>query len=133
MNRPNLQRMADYIRTVHTEKFNMYSYREGNHSVEFLSPECNTVGCVIGHCTILDIDNLPKNKDGSGTILFASWSETFTGLDVMSTEWDWCFSYYWSFVDNTPSGAARRIEYLLKNGVPENFSKHSIKNGSWTY
>ncbi len=134
MNRENLQRMADYIRTIPAENFDMYVYREGDHSIQYLSPECKTVGCVIGHCTILDVENLPRNGDGSGSILFATWSETFTGLEVCSKEWDWCFSYSWSTVDNSPEGAARRIEYLLEKGVPSGFySRNSLKRSKWEY
>jgi hypothetical protein len=134
MNRENLQRMADYIRTISAENFDMYVYREGDHLVQYSSSECKTVGCVIGHCTILDVENLPRNGDGSGSILFATWSETFTGLEACSKEWDWCFSYKWSTVDNSPEGAARRIEHMLDKGVPHNFHRHSLQIGvKWEY
>jgi hypothetical protein len=126
MNRENLQRMADYIRTIPQEKFDMSIYRSGQEE----TPECDSIGCVVGHCTILDSEELPmvfysKNID------FYTWSEQFTGLiktdssmpewRLHGPEWMWCFDTYWAATDNTPGGAARRIEWLLKNGLPGNW------------
>jgi hypothetical protein len=117
MNKVNLQRMADHIRTVSQDQFDMDYYRMFEDET---SAECNSVGCVIGHCTILDVDNLVRYNDG--TIDFGTWSENFTGLKITSSEWTWCFSSLWADVDNTPCGAASRIEYLIACGsVPANW------------
>lgn len=113
MNRENLQRMADHIRTVPQEKFEMVEWR----SAEYETKECGSIGCVIGHCTILDSKPLPR-LHSSNHIDFGEWSEDFTGLDQSSDEWEWCFSSSWHEEDNTPDGAALRIEWLLKNGLP---------------
>lgn len=43
----NLQRMADHIRTVSQEMFGMSFYRADD---DFFRHECNSVGCIIGHC-----------------------------------------------------------------------------------
>jgi len=119
MNRENLQRMADYIKTVPQEKFaiNMYrgAYKDNGH-------ECNTLGCVIGHCTILDKNPLPI-MGFNQRIDFGLWSEGFTGIDVDEDEWKWCFDGDWDTIDNTPTGAAKRIEWLLNNGLPENWEQ----------
>lgn len=117
MNRENLQRMADHIRTVPQEKFDMDVYRDNDS----LSHECNTVGCVIGHCTVLDKEPLPPLS--YICIDFTVWSERFTGIDSVADAWHWCFSSHWSHVDNTPTGAALRIEWLLNNGLPENWDE----------
>lgn len=115
----NLNRMADYIETIPQEKFDMVDFRKDDLPTEY---ECNTVGCIIGHCTILDeMSNMPKYPDG--WINFFLWSKQFTGLELNSDFWRWCFSGSWVSVDNTPTGAARRIRYTINNGIPENWKK----------
>jgi hypothetical protein len=118
MKKENLQRMADYIRAIPQEKFDMCIFREGGIS----DTECDSVGCVIGHCTILDAENIKARFVGpSGAISFARWSEGFTGLDKHGSDgnWTWCFDSRWGIIDNTPEGAALRIEWLINNGVPK--------------
>ena len=90
MNRENLQRMADYIKTIPQDKFAMNQFRADE---DFLSYQCGTVGCVVGHCTILDEKPLPRRIDGI-SIDFTKWSEAFTGIQFYSNEWDWCFVYF---------------------------------------
>ena len=117
MNKENLQRMADYIRTIPQEKFNMVAWRDGDTNKH----ECDSVGCVVGHCTVLDkIENIPFTSLGS--IDFTRWSEDFTGIYTRE-EWNWCFSDEWHEVDNTPEGAALRIEWLLEKGLPEDWEE----------
>ena len=119
MNRENLQRMADYIRTVPPENFNMELWRTPGS--EF-TPECNSVGCVIGHCTVLDTpERLKTHLLGSYNFNWYSWSGYFTGIGSWMKEWNWCFDFQWHNTDNTPTGAADRIEWLLNNGLPENW------------
>jgi hypothetical protein len=116
MNRENLQRMADYIRTVPQEKFNMEFYRKGNEKHH----KCNSVGCVIGHCTVLDdFDNIPTLWNDE--INFTEWSTNYTGIALRESEWIWCFDSLWNQTDNTPTGAAHRIEWLLNHGLPEDW------------
>jgi len=59
MNRSNLQLMADHIKTIPQEMFNMEEFRHIDKCEEI---KCNSVGCVIGHCVQLDPDpeNIPK-------------------------------------------------------------------------
>ncbi len=109
--------MADYIRTIPQERFDMDRYRSNDRQTH----ECDSIGCVVGYCTILDdVNNIPKYSDGD--IDFEKWSENFTGLGWWSGTWHWCFSSYWKQIDNTPTGAAQRIEWLLNNGLPQNWS-----------
>lgn len=122
MNRKNLQKMADYIRTIPQEKFNMRFFRRH----EEVSHECGSVGCVLGHCTVLDKKPLPMlaqivSWNSRRLIDFVSWGESFTGISKRTGEWQWCFAGEWSEVDNTPEGAARRIEWLLEHGLPKDW------------
>ena len=115
MNRDNLALMPPFIRTIPQRAFHMATFRNGQKK----NPECDSLGCVIGHCTVLDNNPLPIFL--SGRIDFITWSEKFTG--VSDDEWLWCFSSDWSATDNTPKGAALRIEWLLQNGLPENWEE----------
>ena len=122
MKRDNLQRMADHLKiNVKQENFDMYKYRGDD---DFSSPVCGSVGCTVGNCTVLDVENVIKNfTDSDGEIEFGAWSEDFTGLLGVEyeAEWAWCFDSTWKTTDNTPIGAALRIELLLNHGLPENW------------
>jgi len=113
MNKENLKLMADYIETIPQDRFDMDNFRTG----ESVKHECNSVGCVLGHCTILDKRPLPMSY--SGNINFSAWSLDFTGLDPNSDEWDYLFSSFWTYGDKTPIGAANRIRHFLEKGLPK--------------
>jgi hypothetical protein len=120
MNIKNLQAIADLCRTIPQEKFNMMRYRKG----DCITPECNSVGCVLGHSTVLDSGTLPRHSDGN--INFELWGERFTGLRDNSPESRWCFGGFWWGCDNSPIGAAKRIEYLLAGKeLPDMTSAHT--------
>lgn len=130
MNKENLKRMAEYIATIPQDKFDMKYFREPGGSCE--THECNSVGCVIGHCTILDDwDNI--SKDINGRINFSAWSRQFAGLDGFSDEWVWCFSDEWKTVDNTPIGASKRILWLIKNGLPDDWCDQMLGESRLCY
>lgn len=108
--------MADHIETIPQEMFDMYcEFRRGN----CFSNDCYSVGDIIGHCTALDNEPLPRLEDGN--IDFFEWAERFTGIEFLSDEWLFLFSFIWSYVDNTPTGAAKRIRYFVENGLPNNW------------
>lgn len=117
MNKENLLRMADHIKTVPQDVFDMKHYRDGgNYDTEDFTHKCESVGCVIGHCVILDNwENVPKTSIG---ILYMPWVETFTGLDSDSDEWEYAFSESWVKYDNTPKGAAERLRDLANGFEP---------------
>ena len=43
------------------------------------------------------------------------------GIEENSPEFGWIFDGGWARWDNTPHGAAKRIDYLLEHGVPDEF------------
>ena len=120
MKRENLQLMANHLKTnVNQDNFDMGKYRG---LYDTINPVCGSAGCVIGTCSVLDADNVITNfTDTDGEIYFMDWSEDFTGLYRGEDEWAWCFDSTWKTTDNTPTGAALRIEWLLNNGLPENW------------
>jgi len=127
MNRENLSRMADYIETVPQDKFDVERFRTGQIKYH----ECDSVGCVIGHCTILDENPLPMSN--SGNINFDEWSRNFTDLKPYSYAWKYLFSLHWTAVDNTPTGAAKRIRYFIKNGLPKDWYKQILGSAPLSY
>ena len=120
MKRDNLQLMANHLKNnVIPENFEMDQYRANG---DYINPVCGSVGCTVGNCTVLDAVNVIENfTDSEGNIYFGVWSEDFTGIYGGENEWHWCFGSRWSKTDNTPTGAALRIEWLLNNGLPENW------------
>jgi hypothetical protein len=122
MNTENLIKAAAYIRTVPQEKFDMSVWRD-NRS-ERPENECNSVGCAVGHCTFLDpnIKSVAKRHERLfNGFNFWEWSLEF--FDLGNNQWNWCFDYEWGEVDNTPEGAALRIEWLINHGLPDNWEK----------
>ena len=121
MKRDNLQLMANHLKTnVIPENFDMEKYRGDDD--DFSNPVCGSVGCTVGTCSVLDAENVIKNfTDSNGRIEFTAWSEDFTGIYRGEDEWSWCFHSKWRNTDNTPMGAALRIEWLLNHGLPENW------------
>ena len=119
--------MADHLRTIPQRMFDMRFYREGQE----ITPKCNSVGCAIGHCTVLDPnpDAIPRNRDG--IIDYMEWSLNFA--DFNGSEWNWCFDTSWVLVDNTPKGAALRIEWLLNHGLPEDWYEQLEGNAPLCY
>lgn len=116
MNETNLMKMANHIETIPQEDFNMRRFRKGGLSKKI---ECNTVGCAVGHCTILDTENIKKNfMDEYCNVEFLYWSKVFT--DLYDDQWEYLFSYAWVNIDNTPQGTANRIRYIVKHGFPKN-------------
>ena len=127
MNKENLKLMADYIETIPQEKFDMNTFRTG----EKVDHECGSVGCVLGHCTVLDKRPLPMYLEGD--INFNAWSFDFTGLDPYSSEWDYLFASFWTYGDKTPIGAAKRIRHFLEKGLPKDGREQMLGRAPLSY
>jgi hypothetical protein len=121
MNTENLLKAAAYIRTVPQSKFDMDIWRGTDKNKP--QHECKSIGCVIGHCTILDpnIKKAVKKYSLGLSFDYYDWATDFFTLEY--DQWEWCFSYVWKNSDNTPEGAALRIEWLINHGLPDNWEK----------
>lgn len=120
MKEENLLKAADYIEKIDSKWFNMSVFRGMVHDRE--SHKCNSVGCVVGHCTILDTaENIDVFRDENNHISFYSWSNKF--FDVHGIEWQWLFSDAWELIDNTTIGAAKRIRHFVENGLPQDYEQ----------
>ena len=82
--------------------------------------ECGTVGCVLGHAA-----SVIGRSAREGWIGF---SDRAFGLRAFGSShsancWAWCFSCAWKGTDNTPHGAASRIEWMLERGLPADWER----------
>jgi len=107
----NLRKLAAYLRQPELRAaFHMALFCE--HGLGGLGAEdCGSVGCAIGHGPYAGI---PKRLDED----WDEYSERVFGISFPSMEWGWCFVSSWVYVDNTPDGAADRIEWMLERGIP---------------
>jgi len=152
MNTENLNKIADYIETVPQYKFDMRRFRTEEHAddIEIIpddpqekvdisaylagqktAHECGSVGCILGHCTILDERPLPLNYLGEIDVYV--WSFEFTGLDPKSIGWCYLFAGFWTYGDNTPTGAASRIRHFLEKGLPDDWRDQMLGRTPLSY
>lgn len=141
--RAHLRMLAHGLRTMPPPniRFTMATYLV---DLEHPSPnECGTIGCAIG-CGSYIVTPREINyryfgemyEAGAGRLELDG--ETALGSYILEP-WDayafrvfgihnydkgpgeWCFSSDWEHVDNTPQGAAARIEWYLDNGLPDDW------------
>lgn len=113
----NLKKLAIYLSTKRpSRKFSMVTY--GSDASGELEPreiekvpECGTVCCAVG--------NGPRAGIPAGRC--RNWSTYVDKFVTTDEEYNWLFDYNWFCRDNTPKGAAYRIGYFLKCGIPSWF------------
>lgn len=115
MNRENLKKLADYLATGNTAmRFNMTGYcsAPGGSGLNPTEHGCGTVACAVGHGPAAGMKPLHNQS-------WETYSSYAFGLIAYSDEWGWCFDPEWAATDNTPEGAAARINWLLDHGLPD--------------
>ena len=113
MNEKNLKKLATYLAKlpVGYGQFSMFDYiSDGTPPVDAKEIDCGTVACAIGHGPAAGIKAKQEEP-------WSCYEERVFALT--SSQWDWCFHSEWRFTDDTPQGAAKRILYMLENGVPD--------------
>ncbi len=121
--RKNLNKLADYLLALPEDyqHFGMEGFCSTDeqcidpHVKEAKKFPCGTVACAVGHAITAGVKNTAKYTT------WWSYSDDYL-LDSNSAEWDWCFEGSWSYTDDTPQGAGKRIKYLLENGLPKDAS-----------
>jgi hypothetical protein len=116
VNSNNLRALAKLLReSVQPEHFDMNCFMYDGEADKELDPTDatkenyhtrGTVACAVGHAPLL-FPPLPGEDN------WAKYSERVFGIQTTSTLWMFMFSGAWAHVDNTPLGAAKRIEYVL--------------------
>jgi hypothetical protein len=134
--RENLKKLADYLSALPLdyEHFNMISFMEGVHtSVEREYAlhnggvgACGAVACAVGHGPTAGILFTEEFISEGGGVMWPEY--TYANFIVgrrfspeAANAFSWMFGGRWAPYDNTPHGAAARIYYYLRNGVPESF------------
>ncbi len=121
--RSNLKKLALFLSKKRaSKKFDMQHYAKVNQNI--VQPqdikeynECATVCCAVGHGPYAGIP-VGKSK---------GWNEYMEKfIPSYDHSYDWLFSQDWKEFDNTPKGAAYRIGYYLKCGIPEWFDEYTI-------
>ncbi len=130
----NLKKLADYLLAIPEDytQFHMddfCSYHSKQSSSVLAKPfeathaltQCGTVACALGHGPAAGIE--PRFDESWRTYAMRCFIPP-SGFN--SYEYQFIFGAEWSIVDNTPQGAAKRILFYLKNGIPDDF------HGMWT-
>lgn len=114
--RRNLEKLAAYLEryaaeTGHSVRFEMGQFCDVNHYYD--SIQCGTIGCAVGHGPEAGVEKWMDEW----------WYEyverAFTGGD--DDVYCWLFDDGWKYNDNTPLGAAKRIRWYLRHGVPDDY------------
>ena len=127
-NRANLRKLAKYLYALDGElnrSFNMEYYArdcEGMSVKPCDTPECGTVVCALGYAAVV-FPRIAKKHNHWWEFCFDVFGFCFDvfGLDGLEGGyiWNFLFSYRWTYIDNTITGAADRITYFLKHGIPD--------------
>lgn len=115
--RLNLEKLATYLESgILQGKFDMEVFADGECYPAY-RPEanCGSVGCAVGHGPYAGI---PIFLDED----WFDYAQRVFGVSLSDqADWEWLFDPQWNTLDNTPQGAAARIRWFLKNGLPSNW------------
>lgn len=111
--RANLMRLAAHLDLgVTNREFDMGTFNDLDAQPD-KAHSCGTVACAAGHGPSLGI--IVDGCDG-----WIAYCDKAFGAPIGEPSHDWLFSGSWGIYDNSPRGAAARINYALKQGIPEN-------------
>ena len=125
----NLRTLATHLMTIDPRAFDMSEYYRFGHGLwqlasvlkneGFVKYECGTVACAVGHGPGAGISPIAED------CTWQRYAARVFGADRLDDDivHVWCFDGAWSAMDNSPTGAAQRIIYMLEHGVPEDFAK----------
>lgn len=144
-----LLKLADYLRNLPPQYgFEMQTFYDpmytGGKDITDIDV-CGTSACAVGHYAIMEgyeatemgvqprviteewlakeHDCLVGNRMDWST--FATKEIGVPCEDLQTPIFDWLFGSEWTAADNTPEGAAARIDYFLEHGVPEVFAEQA--------
>lgn len=124
MNKENLLKLADFLDTVKPEAFDIELYSNGDREAIDPAAICGTVACALGWGPMV----IPPTKDDFLLFEFhwPAYCRRAFGIGSYTDAWHWCFDSAWGPLDNTPTGAAKRIRYLVERGVPHNWTAQTL-------
>lgn len=117
--RANLEKLARYLWDLPQAAFSMHTFSQSGYMPEL--HECGTVGCAVGNGPLAGIKVVPGE----------TWNDYHARALGSDCEhggvYCWCFHGRWVIADNTPRGAAKRILYMLRRGVPASWNKQQCR------
>lgn len=123
----NLRKLAAYLKTLPVDypDFAMDEYVRGvDPGEQARVAECGTAACAAGHGPAAGVKPMPGEN----------WTDySFRAFADPLESWSWCFESTWSGVDNTAHGAAARIEFMLREGVPDNMNMQMYGHAPLSY
>lgn len=122
MNTENLTKLADHLKTVNPDNFDMARFSNApplyfKSDLELLkNPPLPEIACAAGHAiSIFPLEKTDLSNDEDG--FYCLDEEAFTvrvfDIDSDSQVWDFLFSGRWAVFDNSIEGAIQRIELLI--------------------
>ena len=115
--------MWDEYGEVSDEQYVNYAKNTGKVTIR----NCGAVACALGHGPGAGIPfrRCDLKKIGDGYLL--DWPKYADQFAIQySPNWDWMFSEWWTFIDNTHRGAAARIRFLLAGReIPGNYVENN--------
>ena len=124
---PDLQsllQLADFLETLKPNQFSNTSYRSVRSGMFSVKVPPHQKADVVGWAAHLEDESYVNSfKFEDGAINFSAYSESRFGLDVLSSDWEWCFSSKWKNVCDHPVTAANRLRFYVEHGVPKNWWK----------
>lgn len=135
----NFKKLVKYLLSLPAdyENFDMSKYVNGElqgTANNNYSPVCGTSACALGHglaAGVIPSDErlITKLFSMGGLTRDIAWTEYCDQFFITTHDsefyyetcdiWSWCFDSAWANIDNTVEGAAKRILYMLENGIPE--------------
>ena len=139
-NKDRGEALIQLLMIVPEDKFNMESYRTGDLIVH----ECDSVGCMIGHATILDTKENFNEYMYNGVVSFKIWSYAFflgfdrklkVSSDELNQLWHFLFSAKHDGIYNGPKTehAIARVQYVIDNHELRSDWKDQLRNSNLFY
>ena len=132
----NLLKLATHLKKLDRAKFDMSGfyeyYDDKEQEIISLTPDelevydtepthCGSVACAVGcgPAAGIQVTETDEDWDTYSRRVFIQRNEEGEFLDrfLAFRTWTFLFSGCWSQIDNSPLGAAERIEFLLENGL----------------
>ena len=134
INLVELKRWRDYPANVPDELVELEYYRKGQKKL----PVCDSVGCVVGHCTgLYQKEELPR--DNYGLIEFNEVTSKFLNIPSTSKDvWKFLFDSDWGYwydaeTQNTQKYFALvRMDYVLKHGDAPTYWNYNMLPSNFT-
>lgn len=143
LHRKNLALLRDHLRTVPQERFNMRQFAQtpddelGPNDLKVVTDSavpdyaCGAVCCAVGRGPAAGIE--PLDKESWSEYCFRVFGVGFQGYRSREFAFLWLFDMEWALSDNSPTGAAERIDWYLARGVPDDYDAQVYRRAPLCY